>query len=65
MTANVLNLFLGLSQKCSKICPKRFWEFPKILPIIVFMFVLCSNMNNIDVKILLIECSIRVFVMRE
>ena len=25
---------------------------------------LCSNMNNIDVKILLLECSIRVFTIR-
>ena len=55
---------IGLSQICSKICPKCFWEFPKILPIMLFMLpimlVLCSNMNNIDIKFLLLECSIRV-----
>ena len=28
------------------------------------MLVLCSNMNNIDVRILLLECSIRVFTIR-
>ena len=32
-----------------------------MLPI---MLVLCSNMNNADVKILLLECSIRVFTIR-
>ena len=33
-----------------------------MLPI---MFVLCSNMNNINVKILLLECSFRVFTIQE
>ena len=32
-----------------------------MLPI---MLVLCFNMKNIDVKILLLECSIRVFTIR-
>ena len=39
------------------------------LPIMLFllpiMLVLCSNMNNINVKILLLECSIRVFAIQE
>ena len=42
-----------------------FGNFPKFLPIMLFMLpimlVLCSNMNNTDAKILLFECSIRVF----
>ena len=62
-------LDLGLSQICSKICLKCFWKFPKILPIITFMLpimrALCYNMNNTDVKILLLECSIRVFMIWE
>ena len=45
---------VGLIQICSKICPKHFWEFPKILLIMLFMLpimlVLCSNMNNLDVR---------------
>ena len=43
-------LLLGLSQKFAHKC---FLEFPKNLPIMLFMLpimlVLCSNMNNIDV----------------
>ena len=35
-----------------------------MLVILPIMLVLCSNMNNIDVKILLLECSIRVFTIR-
>ena len=45
-----------------------FGIFPKFLPIMLFilpiMLVLCFNMNNIDVRILLLECSIRVFTIR-
>ena len=59
---------LGLSQICSKIAQNAFGIFPKFLSIMFFklpiMLVLCSNMNNIDVKILLLECSIRIFTIR-
>ena len=51
-----------------KFAQNAFGIFPKFLPIMLFMLpimlVLCSNMNNIDVKILLLECSIRVFTIR-
>ena len=46
-----LLLWVGLSQKSAQY---GFGNFPKILPIVLFMLpimlVLCSNMNNIDVK---------------
>ena len=52
-----------------KFAKNAFKNFPKFLPIMLFMlpvtFVLCSNVNNIDVKILMLECSIRVFTTRE
>ena len=63
----IINFWLygGLSQICSKIAQNAFGIFPKFLPIMLFklsiMLVLCSNMNNIDVKILLLECFIRIF----
>ena len=59
---------LGLSQISSKSCPKYFWNIPNILLIMLFqlpiMLVLCFNINNIYVKILLLECSIRVLTIR-
>ena len=49
-----------------KIAQNAFGIFPKFLPVMLFilpiMLVLCFNMNNIDVRILLLECSIRVFM---
>ena len=64
--ASLLNTQLGLSQICSKICPNAFGNFPKFLSVMFFMLpimlVLSSNMNNTDVKILLLKCSIRVFM---
>ena len=47
-------LYLGLSQICSKICPKSFWKFPKIF---IYYALHASHyacimlqLNNIDVK---------------
>ena len=64
----VISYLIGLSEICSKSCPNAFGIFPKFLPIMLFMLpimlVLWSNMNNINVKILLLECSIKVFTIR-
>ena len=52
-----------------KFVHNTFGNFPNCLPIILFllpiMLALCSNMNNIGVKILLLESSIRVFTIQE
>ena len=50
---------IGLSQYAQKFVQNAFGKFPKFLPIMLFMFpimlVLCSDMNNIDVKTLLLK----------
>ena len=51
-----------------KFAQYAFENIPKFLPIMLsmlsIMLVLCSNVNNIDVKILWLECSIRVFLIK-
>ena len=48
-------LFLGLSQICSKICSKYFWELRKFFTYYALnasiICILCSNVNNTDVKL--------------
>ena len=56
------------SNMLKKLPQNAFGIFSKFLPIMLFilpiMLVLCFNTNNIDVRILLLECSIRVFMIR-
>ena len=52
-----IRLMLDLSQICSK-------NLPIMLFILPIMLVFFFNMNNIDVRILLLEFSIRVFTIR-
>ena len=66
MTLGPADLAIGFSQICSKFAQNAFGNFPKFLPIMLFILpivlLLCSNMNNMDVKFLFFECSIRVLM---
>ena len=45
--------------------PQNFLPIMHMLFMLPIMLILCSNMNNIDVKVSLLECSIRVFTIQE
>ena len=53
-------MLLEISQNFYLLCSSCF-HYALHASIMLFMLPLCSNMNNIDAKILLLECFIRVF----
>ena len=60
---------MGLNEICSKFADNDIGNFPKFLLIMLFVFpvmlVLCSNINNVDLRFLLLECFIRVCTIQE
>ena len=57
---------VDLSQICSKIFPKCFWDLPIMLFMLPIILVLCFNINKINwCKFLLLKCSIRICTIRE